>query len=221
MDSGIGDCKELREIHYASNDNALRVLAVEPGRSPYLKSIPNTLKALQAEVGGYIEAVYPYADPVAIICNEEGKLEGLPLNRAVRDEETGKIVDIIAGKFLIAGLGEEDFASLTPEMAEKYADRFEKPEIFLRLNGQIVAVPVEPERNYARLPERGDPRREALGEILRSHPGMTAEEMGGVKAALERGADPAALRKAMEDTAREKPVEAREPGMLRAMRMGG
>lgn len=220
VDSGIGDCKELREIHYAANDNALRVLAVEPGRSPYLKSIPNTLKALQAEVGGYIEAVYPYADPVAIICNEEGKLEGLPLNRAVRDEETGEIVDIIAGKFLIAGLGEEDFGSLTPDMAEKYADRFEKPEIFLRLNGQIVAVPVEPERNYARLPEQGDPRREALGEILRNHPGMTAEEMSGVKAALERGADPDALRRAMADTAPEKPVEAREAAMLRTMRMG-
>ena len=32
-------------------------------------------------------AIYPYEDPVALVCNEEGKREGLPLNRALRDED--------------------------------------------------------------------------------------------------------------------------------------
>ena len=36
---------------------------------------------------GYIEAIYPYDDPVALICGEEAKLEGKPLNRALRDED--------------------------------------------------------------------------------------------------------------------------------------
>ena len=44
-------------------------------------------ESLQHEVGGYIEAIYPCEDPVALVCNEEGKLEGLPLNRALRDED--------------------------------------------------------------------------------------------------------------------------------------
>ena len=52
-----------------------------------MKEIDSDLKSLQHEVGGYIEAIYPYEDPVALVCNEEGKLEGLPLNRALRDED--------------------------------------------------------------------------------------------------------------------------------------
>ena len=61
------------------------------------------LESLQHEVGGCIEAIYPYEDPVALICNEEGKLEGLPLNRALRDED-GDIYDVVAGTFLVVGL---------------------------------------------------------------------------------------------------------------------
>ncbi len=53
------------------------------------------------------------------ICNDDGKLMGLPLNRALRDED-GQMYDAVAGTFLVVGLGEEDFASLTPELAQKY-----------------------------------------------------------------------------------------------------
>ena len=63
-------------------DSTIAVLIVEPGKEPYVKEIASGL-----EVGGYIEAIYPYEDPVALVCNEEGKLEGLPLNRALRDED--------------------------------------------------------------------------------------------------------------------------------------
>ena len=65
----------------------MKVLVVEPEKEPYVKEISSGLSSLQKEVGGFIEAVYPFEDPVAIICNEEGKLEGLPLNRALRDED--------------------------------------------------------------------------------------------------------------------------------------
>ena len=67
-------------------ENTLSVLKIAPGQHPQQVEIDNNLKALQEAVGGTIAAVYPFADPVAIICNDDGKLMGLPLNRALRDE---------------------------------------------------------------------------------------------------------------------------------------
>ena len=64
-----------------------------------------------------IGATYPFSDPVALVCNDEGKLIGLDLNRGLRDE-TGEIYDIMAGTFLVVGLDGEDFASLSPELAQ-------------------------------------------------------------------------------------------------------
>lgn len=70
----------------------MKVLMVEPGKSPYAAEIESGLKSLQAAVGGDIQAVYPYEDPVALICNEEGKLMGLPLNRALFDDEATSMI---------------------------------------------------------------------------------------------------------------------------------
>ena len=74
----------------------MKVLMVQPGEIPHETDIEPGLESLQAAVDGPIQAVYPYEDPVALICNEEGKFLGLPLNRALRDD-TGEIYDIIAG----------------------------------------------------------------------------------------------------------------------------
>ena len=114
------------------------VLIVEPEKAPRMASIIGDLNSLQQVVGGFIEAVYPYDDPVAIVCHEEGKLIGLPLNRKLED------YDIIAGTFIVCGLGEEDFDSLTPELAEKYRDKFADPEIFMKMGNRIVAIPIKP-----------------------------------------------------------------------------
>lgn len=114
------------------------VLIVEPEKSPRMANITGDLNSLQQVVGGYIEAVYPYDDPVAIVCHEEGKLIGLPLNRKLED------YDIIAGTFIVCGLGEEDFDSLTPELAEKYREKFADPEIFMKMGNRIVAIPIKP-----------------------------------------------------------------------------
>ena len=73
-----------------------------------------------------------------------GKLIGLDLNRSLRDEH-GEIYDIVAGTFLVVGLGPESFASLPPDMIQKYTEQFKRPELFASINGQIVSVPVEPE----------------------------------------------------------------------------
>ena len=107
----------------------LRVLVVEPERTPYVKEIPHTLEALQQEVGGLIEVIYPYADLVGLVCNEEGKLLGLPLNRALFDKN-GKMYDVICGTFLVTGLGAEDLASLPPDLLEKYYRHFQAIEYF-------------------------------------------------------------------------------------------
>ena len=124
----------------------MTVLVVEPRKEPYVKEIDPGLHSLQAEVGGDIGATYPFSDPVALVCNDEGKLIGLDLNRGLRDE-TGEIYDIMAGTFLVVGLDGEDFASLSPELAQKYTEHFRQPEQFISLGGQIIAVPVEPEKD--------------------------------------------------------------------------
>ena len=124
----------------------ITVLVVEPRKEPYVKEIDPGLHSLQAEVGGDIGAAYPFRDPVALVCNDEGKLIGLDLNRGLRDEN-GELYDIMAGTFLVVGLGEEDFASLSPELAQKYMEHFRQPEQFISLGGQIIALPVEPEKD--------------------------------------------------------------------------
>ena len=132
----------------------MTVLVVEPMKEPYVKEIDPGLHSLQAEVGGDIGATYPYSDPVALVCNDEGKLIGLNLNRGLRDEN-GEIYDIVAGTFLVVGLGEEDFASLSPELIQKYTEQFKTPERFMQINGNIVVLPVLAEKqDLAYLPDR-------------------------------------------------------------------
>ena len=126
----------------------LLAVVVEPMKVPVIKEIESDLKGFQDLVGGYIQAVYPYDDPVAIVCNDEGKLDGLPLNRALRDD-AGTPYDVIAGTFAVVGLGAEDFTSLSPELAQKYSDVFKTIEAFAMYNGQLVVVPIsENEANF-------------------------------------------------------------------------
>lgn len=66
---------------------------------------------MQEIVGGNIQAGYWFEEPVAVICNEEGKINGIEANRAIKDE-SGNIVDIVAGTFFVCGLGEDNFTSL-------------------------------------------------------------------------------------------------------------
>ena len=123
----------------------MNVLMVEPGKAPYETQIGDDLQSMQALVGGYIQAVYPYEEPVALICCESGKLDGLPLNRALRDAD-GDIYDIVAGNFFIVGLGESDFTDLPHELAEQFAEQFRQPELFLREGDKIVAAPMPDEQ---------------------------------------------------------------------------
>lgn len=120
----------------------METVAVMPGCKPERITMPHTLEAMQEMVGGYILAIYPYEDPVAIICNEEGKLQNMEPNRAVRDPDTNEIIDIICGTFFICGLSDDDFCSLTEEQIAKYSNLFHSPEVFLWNGTSLVVLPV-------------------------------------------------------------------------------
>ena len=109
--------------------------------APRIAEIEDTLESMQKVVGGYIEAVYPYEEPVAVICNEEAKLEGLPLNRALRDAD-GDVYDVIAGTFFIAGLTEDNFGSVPEEYVDKFVALFANPEQFLMFGNKVVVLPL-------------------------------------------------------------------------------
>ncbi len=122
----------------------MRVLVVEPGKEPYMKEIDDATEAMQQEVNGRITATYPFDDPVGIVYNDDAKQEGLEFNRALFDS-SGRPYDVVAGTFLVVGLGEEKFVSLPEDMATKYAERFASVEIFARVNEKIVMIQVPPE----------------------------------------------------------------------------
>ena len=131
--------------HELSEKKMLDVLLVKPNEHPRNVSIGAELEDLQQAVGGSIGASYPFADdPIAIVYNDDGKLMGLPLNRALWDED-GLMYDVIAGTFLVVGLGEEDFVSLSPELAQKYEEEFHQPEAFLPLGRRLIVIPVPDE----------------------------------------------------------------------------
>ena len=111
----------------------MNVLVVEPGYLPYEKEIKDGadhLEQMQAIVGGLIEPIYPYHEEVAIVCNEEGLINGLPFNRSVPGGYGG-----VFGTFFICGLGEEDFCSLPPDLMERFKKEFRNSEILLGFDG--------------------------------------------------------------------------------------
>lgn len=101
MKSGFYFCDSIgfKEISFAPDmaqisENCLQqkqaekisVLLVQPNQYPKMIEIEDTLEAMQKVVGGDIEEYMPFEDDVAIVCNEEGKINGLPLNRAIYTE---------------------------------------------------------------------------------------------------------------------------------------
>lgn len=50
------------------------------------------------------------------------------------------IYDIIAGDFLVVGLSGENFSGLNDNLTAKYLKRFERPEMFMNVDGHIIAL---------------------------------------------------------------------------------
>ena len=111
----------------------MKILVVEPLRVPYEKEIDGSLASMQAVVGGLIQLIYPFEDPeLALICNDDGKIMGLPYNRALRDED-GRIYDVVAGTFFLcrAPADSENLEGLTVGQVNWGKERFACPELFL------------------------------------------------------------------------------------------
>ena len=129
-----------------SSEEQIKVIYCEAGHKARIAEVDKNLGAFQGLVGGWIEEYMPFEDEdAAIVCNEEGKTIGLPLNRAVKDED-GQLLDIIAGDFFIcyAPIESEKWLELPPELQEKYLEKFKYPEQFFRENGEIKAVKYDP-----------------------------------------------------------------------------
>ena len=120
----------------------MKAIKVAPNKRAEVVEIDEGLEALQNAVGGYIEVVYPFDDNVALVCNEEGKIDGESLpNRALYyDDDMVHMYDIVYGTFLVLGLDAENFRSLTEDEESKFLKRFYRREVFLNIGGQIVAI---------------------------------------------------------------------------------
>ena len=120
----------------------MKIIVVEPRKTPAVREIDSGLESMQKIVGGSIEAVYPFEEPVALICNDEGKLLNLPLNRALRDED-GAVYDIISGTFFLCAAppDSDQFESLSDQQVKTYMERFAMPEMFLNVGGDLFVLP--------------------------------------------------------------------------------
>lgn len=123
----------------------MRVLLVEPEKRPVETEIEGSLDTMQRIVGGLIQAVYPFEEPVALICNDEGKCLGLPLNRALYRPGDGQPYDVVAGTFFLCGAppDSENFTSLTEEQMRRYQRLFAEPEQFVRIDGRLLVIKTE------------------------------------------------------------------------------
>lgn len=101
----------------------MKIISVQRNREPEIIEIDGTLDSMQKVVGGYIEVIEPFDDPIAVVLNEEGKINGLPVSRFLyyRDSE---YVDAVCGTFFLCGLGEEDLGDIPDDLAEKYISMF-------------------------------------------------------------------------------------------------
>ena len=118
------------------------VLMIEPGKAPRRLEVGPSPVGVPGAVGGFIQILYPFSEPVALVCNEEGKLLRLPANRALRDE-SGAVYDIVCGTFFLCGAppDSDTLEGLTEEHVSRYEQHFARPEQFLNLGGHIICLP--------------------------------------------------------------------------------
>ncbi len=123
----------------------MTILKIEPGKSPRTEEIKGDLKSMQNVVGGYIQAIYPFEEPIALICNEEGKLLNLPFNRALTME--GQVYDIVCGTFFLCSAPSDSdlFESLSDEQVKTYTEHFKSPEMILQAENGFVILKVSEE----------------------------------------------------------------------------
>ena len=155
-----GSSLALTEADRFEVEKKIRVILCRPGKRAEAAEIGENLEAMQETVGGMIEEYMPFPDDVAIVCNDEGKMRRMPLNRGIFDEK-GTMLDVIAGPFFIcyAPVENERFLSLPPDLEAKYLKMFELPERFYRTARGIEVQKYEPiEAERGLLDKQGEAR---------------------------------------------------------------
>ena len=130
-------------------EKKIKVVLCEPGKVARVAEIGTELSDLQRVVGGLIEPYYPFEEQVCIVCNDEGKYNGMRPCRAIYGEDR-EMMDIIFGPFFICDCSTPYFGSLNKEQLERYKKQFQNPEHFFRVGGEIKAVPYKPEKDHER-----------------------------------------------------------------------
>ena len=117
----------------------MKILMVEPGKAPEEKNISGTLDSMQEAVGGTIQAIYPFEEPVALVCNDEAKLLNMESNRMLNE-----IGDIIFGTFFLCGapLNSESFGSLSEKQLRHYSERFKSIELIVPIGDAVFVMEV-------------------------------------------------------------------------------
>ncbi len=128
----------------------MKVLIVEPMKPCEARDIPDTLAAMRDIVGGDIDATYPFTEPVAVVFNAQGKLLDLPYNRPLMDE-SGLPYDIVCGTFFLAGIGAEDFVSLTDDQIQRYKSLYDNVVV-------ITAEKPAPQEKQAHQKKKSKPK---------------------------------------------------------------
>lgn len=97
----------------------ISALVKRPGEIPRHVNVSNSLEALQKNVEGYIEVVSicPWDGKhigLAVICNEEGRLKGMPYNCRIDGND-------YVGPIIMVGVKGEEFVDLpVPWRTMKY-----------------------------------------------------------------------------------------------------
>lgn len=123
-----------------AKEKEITAIFIKPKCLPEKITIENKLSTYQKLVNGYIEC-FDLPNEITIICNLEGKINGLDLNRSIKDEE-GKTIDIIAGNMVIVGIDYEEgeFISLAEKQIENITEQFFHPEIFFKFNDELHII---------------------------------------------------------------------------------
>ncbi len=130
----------------------MKVLVVEPYYAPYEKEI-NGLHEMQAVVGGLIQPIYPYQEQEAVVCNEEGLINGLPLT------ECRGGYGVVFGHFLCAGCLKE-----TSVLDSQQMERFIR--VFMNANPDRRNRKHLPHPSFVPPEKRGNPSKEKGRDLL-------------------------------------------------------
>jgi len=113
----------------------INVLVVEPSKAPRPAKIRNSLETFSEIVGGPVEAGCYLPQKVMLICPRDSREMGLPPNRA-----NPKAGGYIAGTFLLCGVANDRFTSLTPAQQVEFQEYFAKPGEFMLVSTETVCA---------------------------------------------------------------------------------